>query len=64
MVIISGKLIWILELNKALNRRTAEITFDPHLFDREEQRNLDIEKILPKKVLSTKRLYWELKDIY
>lgn len=30
---------------KALDRTKAEITFDPHLFDRKEYWNLDLDKI-------------------
>ena len=28
--------MWIEELDRRLNRKKAEITFDPHLFDRKE----------------------------
>ncbi|HLC65560.1 MAG TPA: hypothetical protein VJI46_05565 [Candidatus Nanoarchaeia archaeon] len=31
--------------NLSYNRETAVITFSPHLFDRKEYRNLDLEKI-------------------
>ncbi len=37
--------MWIEELTKSLGRRKAEITFDPHLFDREQYWNLDLGKI-------------------
>jgi len=37
--------MWIEELTKNLDRRKAEITFDPHVFDREEYWNLDLGKI-------------------
>ena len=37
--------MWIGELTKKLDRRKAEITFDPHLFDRKEYWNLDLDKI-------------------
>ena len=37
--------MWIEEIMKQLNRNKAEITFDPHLFDRKEYWNLDLDKI-------------------
>ena len=37
--------MWIEELMKKLNRKNAEITFDPHVFDRKEYWNLDLDKI-------------------
>ena len=37
--------MWKEELTKRLDRRIAEITFDPHLFDRKEYWNLDLDKI-------------------
>ena len=37
--------MWIEELTVRLDRRKAEITFDPHLFDRKEYWNLDLDKI-------------------
>lgn len=37
--------MWIEDLVKKLNRKNAEITFDPHLFDRKEYWNLDLGKI-------------------
>ncbi|MBI3050832.1 hypothetical protein HYY74_00055 [Candidatus Woesearchaeota archaeon] len=37
--------MWIEELAKKLDRKKADITFDPHLFDRQEYRNLDLDKI-------------------
>ena len=37
--------MWIEELTKKLDRRKAEITSDPHLFDRKEYWNLDLDKI-------------------
>lgn len=37
--------MWIEELNIKLDRRKVEITFDPHLFDRKEYWNLDLDKI-------------------
>jgi hypothetical protein len=37
--------MWKEELNKNLGRRKAEITFDPHLFDRKEYWNLELDKI-------------------
>ncbi len=37
--------MWIDELNNRLDRKKAEITFDPHLFDRKEYRNLDLDKV-------------------
>ena len=37
--------MWIEELTRKLNRRKAEITFDPHAFDRKEYWNLDLDKI-------------------
>ncbi|MBI2143671.1 hypothetical protein HYU17_00775 [Candidatus Woesearchaeota archaeon] len=36
---------WIEELLAKLNRKTAEITFDPHAFDRKEYYNLDFDKV-------------------
>ena len=36
---------WIEELIGTLARRTAEITFDPHLFDRIDYHQLDLDKI-------------------
>lgn len=37
--------MWIEELTKRLNRKKAEITFSPHLFDRKEYWNLDLDKV-------------------
>ena len=37
--------MWIGDLTKNLDRKKAEITFDPHVFDRKEYRNLDLGKI-------------------
>ena len=37
--------MWISELTIKLDRRKAEITFDPHLFGRKEYWNLDLDKI-------------------
>ena len=37
--------MWIEELDRRLNRKKAEITFDPHLFDRKEYWSLDIDKV-------------------
>ena len=37
--------MWIEDLTRKLNRKKAEITFSPHLFDREEYWNLDLDKI-------------------
>ena len=37
--------MWIEELSKKLDRRKSEITFDPHVFDRKEYWNLDLDKI-------------------
>ena len=37
--------MWIEDLIKRLNRKKVEITFDPHLFDRKEYWNLDLNKI-------------------
>ena len=37
--------MWIEELTKRLNRKKAEITFTPHLFDRKEYWNLDLGKV-------------------
>ena len=37
--------MWREELAKQLDRKKAEITFDPHLFDRKEYWNLDLDKI-------------------
>ena len=37
--------MWIADLTKGLNRKKTEITFDPHLFDRKEYWNLDLNKI-------------------
>ncbi|MBU2639785.1 MAG: hypothetical protein KKG75_03725 [Nanoarchaeota archaeon] len=37
--------MWIEDLEKQLNRKKAEITFDPHLFDRKKYWNLDLDKI-------------------
>ena len=37
--------MWKEELIKSLDRRKAEITFDPHLFDRKEYWNLDLDKV-------------------
>jgi len=37
--------MWIEELTEKLDRRKAEITFDPHLFDRKEYWNLDLDKV-------------------
>ena len=37
--------MWIGELAKKLDRKKAEITFDPHLLERQEYWNLDLDKI-------------------
>ena len=37
--------MWIEELEREAKRKKAEITFDPHLFDRSEYWNLDLDKI-------------------
>lgn len=37
--------MWIEELSTKLNRKKAEITFEPHLFDRKEYWSLDLNKI-------------------
>ena len=37
--------MWIEELMIRLNKKNVEITFDPHLFDRKECRNLDLDKV-------------------
>ena len=37
--------MWIEELEGKLDRKKAEVTFDPHLFDRNEYWNLDLNKI-------------------
>ena len=37
--------MWIEDLTRKLNRKKAEVTFSPHLFDRKEYWNLDLDKI-------------------
>jgi hypothetical protein len=37
--------MWIEELTIGLDRRKAEITFDPHLFDRKDYWDLDLDRI-------------------
>ena len=37
--------MWIRLLEKSIDRKKAEITFNPHLFDRKEHWNLDLDKI-------------------
>tara|TARA_B100000315_G_scaffold28857_1_gene24558 strand:- start:294 stop:572 length:279 start_codon:yes stop_codon:yes gene_type:complete len=37
--------MWFEDLFKKLNRKNAEITFNPHLFDRKEYWNLDLDKV-------------------
>ncbi len=37
--------MWERRILDALDRRTAEITFDPHVFERKSSRNLEFEKI-------------------
>ena len=37
--------MWKGELAKNLDRKKAEIIFDPHLFDRKEYWNLDLDKV-------------------
>ena len=37
--------MWIEDLIKRLNRKKVEITFDPHLFDRKEYWNLDLDRV-------------------
>ena len=37
--------MWKKELMETLDRRKTEITFDPHLFDRKEYWNLDLNKV-------------------
>ncbi len=36
---------WIATLLDSINRKKAEITFEPHLFDRKEYWTLDLDKI-------------------
>lgn len=38
-------MLWVTELNKIVDRKKAEITFSPHLFDRKEYWNLKLDKI-------------------
>lgn len=49
--------MWIEELNKRLDRKKASITFDPHLFDRKEYWNLDLDKI--EETVRTGRIFEE-----
>ena len=42
---MSYNTVWIEDLLRKLDRKTAEITFSPHLFDRKEYWNLDLDKI-------------------
>ena len=37
--------MWIEDLTEKLDRKKTEITFSPHLFDRKEYWNLDLDKI-------------------
>ena len=37
--------MWIEELTKRLDRKKADITFSPHLFDKQGYWNLDLDKI-------------------
>lgn len=37
--------MWIEELERKLDRKKAEITFDAHLFHRKEYWNLDLDKV-------------------
>ena len=37
--------MWIEALMKKLDRKKSEIAFDPHVFDRKEYWNLDLDKI-------------------
>ena len=37
--------MWIEDSTRKLNRKKAEITFSPHLFDRKEYWGLDLDKI-------------------
>ena len=37
--------MWIEDLEAKLDRKKAEVTFDPHLFDRSEYWNLDLDRI-------------------
>ncbi len=37
--------MWIEDMTKHLNRKDAQITFDSHVFDRRNYRNLDLDKI-------------------
>ena len=37
--------MWVEEVIKSLNRRHAEVTFDPHVFERKEYWNIDLDKI-------------------
>ncbi len=37
--------MWIEDLVKSLNRKKIKITFNPHLFDRKEYWNLELDKI-------------------
>jgi len=37
--------MWIQDVLVKLDRKKAEITFNQHLFDRQEYRNLDLDKI-------------------
>lgn len=67
---------WIWDLLKRLDRKTAEVTFNPHLFDRSEYWNLELGKIEEAvrcgKVLASKcakpgkicfRLYFSKKNV-
>ena len=36
---------WIEDLKISLNRKKAEITFDPHLFDRKDYWNLELSQV-------------------
>lgn len=37
--------VWIEGLLEKLDRKEAEVTFDPHMFDISEYRNLDLDKV-------------------
>ena len=37
--------MWIKDLTEKLDRKNTEITFSPHLFDRKEYWNLDLDKV-------------------
>ncbi len=49
--------MWVEELEGKIDRRNAKITFNPHLFDRKDYWNLDLDKV--EETVKTGRIFHE-----